>query len=93
MTRHRRIRLTVAAGVALLAFVLIWVAFLGSAQCGNADTVECTTLGWVLLYGWMAMAVFSFALVLLVVVLWTAEAGRHLGRRRRARQLQHPRHH
>jgi integral membrane sensor domain MASE1 len=88
---RRRIRLTVAAGIALLVFVLIWAAFLGSGQCGNEDTVECTPLGWVLLYGWMAMAVFTFALVVLVLVLWAAEASRHM-RRRRARQLEHPRH-
>jgi hypothetical protein len=95
MTRARRIRLTIAAAITLAAFVLMWglSAGIGGAQCGNEDTVECTPLGWVLLYGWMAMAVFTFALVVLVVVLWAAEAGRNLRGRRRTRQLEHPRHH
>jgi hypothetical protein len=86
MSPRRRIRLTIAAGITLAAFVLLWGLSLGigSGQCGNEDTVECTPLGWVLLYGWMAMAVFTLALVVLVLVLWAAEAGRHV-RRRRAR--------
>jgi hypothetical protein len=83
VNRGRRIRLTAAAAVALVVFLLVWAAFLGSGQCGNEDTVECTPLGWVLLYGWMALAVFTVALVLLVAVLWVAEAGRNLRRRGR----------
>jgi hypothetical protein len=84
VTAARRRRLTIAAAVALSAFALLWALSLGigGGLCGNADTVECTPLGWVLLYGWMAMALFTLALVLLVAVLWTAEAGRHLRRRR-----------
>jgi hypothetical protein len=81
VTPRRRIRLTAAAGVALVLFLLVWAAFLGSGQCGNADTVECTTLGWVLLYGWMALGLVSAGLLLLVAALWAAEAGRHLRRR------------
>jgi uncharacterized membrane protein len=81
VTAHRRNRLTIAAAVAVVAFAAIWALNLGGGQCGNADTVECTTLGWALLYGWMAMALFTVALVLLVAVLWAAEAVRRVRRR------------
>jgi hypothetical protein len=69
-------RVTVAAGVALAAFIGWWLVFLaaGSDACGNADTVECSPLGWVLLYGWIALAVLAAALIVLAGALWAIAA-------------------
>jgi hypothetical protein len=64
---RRRRRLGFAALALVALFAAVWAALLGSDQCGNADTVACTPLGWVLLYGWMALGVLAAAMVLLVI--------------------------
>ncbi|HEY0633458.1 MAG TPA: hypothetical protein VGC98_15485 [Thermoleophilaceae bacterium] len=81
MNRRRRIRLAIAAA-AVVVFAVVWALSLtiGGAACGNADTVECTPLGWVMLYGWMALALLTAGLVLLAAatwlrVLWRARRG------------------
>jgi hypothetical protein len=34
-----------------------WALFLAADPCGAEDELECTTAGWVSLYGWLALAV------------------------------------
>jgi hypothetical protein len=82
VNRRRRIRLTIAAAAAVVIFTIVWALSLtiGGAACGNADTVECTPLGWVMLYGWMALALLTAGLVVLAAatwlrVLWRARRG------------------
>ena len=59
MTRFR-----VALIATALAFAGTWVVLLGAGGlCGNEDTVECSTPGWVLLYAWMGLGVLLVCLV------------------------------
>lgn len=84
MDRRRRIRLTFSAAAILATFVAFWVvsASLAPDQCGNADSVECTPLGWVMLYGLVALALGAAVSVLLVAVLWLIAGLQHLRRGR-----------
>jgi hypothetical protein len=81
--RRLRTRLTYGAAAAVALFLVLWIVStrIGSAQCGNADAVECTPLGWVMLYGWGVMAVGTAAFVLLVAALWLIAGVRHLVQR------------
>jgi hypothetical protein len=70
----------VLAGV-FVAFAGDWIVFLtaGDGQCGNADTVECTSVGWVLLYGWL---ILGTATVVLATFLLGRSVRRSLSGRR-----------
>ena len=82
--RTLRVRLTVAAGAALIAFAGVWALNLSADQCGNADSVECSPLGYLLLDGLLATALLTAALVAAAVAMWLAR-GLRLARQRAAR--------
>jgi hypothetical protein len=63
-------RLIITALVVLGGFVLSWSLLLVGDPCGAEDGVECTPLGWVLLWVWMALGLILA--VLLLVLAWRA---------------------
>ena len=56
-----------------VAFGLVWFASLELDGCGAEDDLECTTLGWTLLFGWMVLGATFAGLVLwrVIATVWT----------------------
>ena len=48
---------TVTMLLAFAALAVVWPVSLATDECGNEDTVECTTVGWFLLGAWMVLVV------------------------------------
>lgn len=63
MRRH-----VMASVLALAAFAAIWGANLAANGCNSMDALDCTAVGWVLLYAWGVAGAVAGALVVSLAV-------------------------